>query len=102
MLATVRLCVGLCDCEPQGNQTWDSVASDPDIERACRRLGELFEKVSRLDELFEKVSRLGELFEKVSRAVGEAGGGTTHTQGERGLGGRLPEGQGGRGGGGGE
>jgi len=49
MLSAVRLCVGLCDCEPQGNQTWDSVASDPDIERACGRLGELFEKVSRAD-----------------------------------------------------
>jgi cyclin T len=47
MLSAVRLCVGLCDCEPQGNQTWDSVASDPDIERACKRLGELFENVSR-------------------------------------------------------
>ena len=79
MLSAVRLCVGLCDCEPQGNQTWDSVASDPDIERACKRLGELFENVS--------------------RAVGKSGGGTT---GGAGAGGEAAGGAGGGGAGGGK
>ena len=46
MLGAVRLCVGLSDCEPRGNQSWDSLASDPEIERACVRLGELFEKTA--------------------------------------------------------